>query len=141
MVAASFFARSNSVISRRTEISVSPGSVRRSIRILQLSGTMFGCVPPEIVPTFTVAATLTLAIAIGATTAVFGLVDGVLLARFPFPDPDHVLHVLESNPTSQLPILPVAPPDYLDWRAQSKAFSAIAALDFGAVTVTGEPLK
>ena len=87
---------------------------------------------------FTVAATLTLAIAIGATTAVFGLVDGVLLARFPFPGPDRVLHVLESNPASQLPVLPVSAADYLDWRAQSKAFSAIAALDFGAVTVTGD---
>jgi putative ABC transport system permease protein len=88
-------------------------------------------------PTFTIAATLTLAIAIGATTTVFGLVDGVLLARFPFPEPDHVLHVLENNPTSQLPVLPVSAADYLDWRAQSTAFSAIAALDFGAVTVTG----
>jgi predicted permease len=89
-------------------------------------------------PTFTIAATLTLAITIGATTAVFGLVDGVLLARFPFPEPDRVLHVLSRNPTSQLSVVPVSAADYLDWRAQSKAFSAIAALDFGAVTVIGE---
>ena len=89
-------------------------------------------------PAFTIAATLTLAITIGATTAVFGLVDGVLLARFPFPEPDHVLHVLASNATSQLSVLPVSAADYLDWRAQSKAFSAIAALDYGAVTVTGD---
>ena len=45
----------SAAISRRTPASVSPGNVRRSIVIAQLSGTMFGCVPPEIVPTFTVA--------------------------------------------------------------------------------------
>ena len=49
-----FFARSNAVISRRTPASVSPGSVRRSIVMAQRSGTMFGWVPPEIMPTFTV---------------------------------------------------------------------------------------
>src|ERR1035437_9834449 len=53
--AGSFFARSNAAISRRTLVSVSPGSVRRSIVIAQRSGTMFGWVPPQIVPTFTVA--------------------------------------------------------------------------------------
>ena len=50
-----FFARRNAAISRRTPASVSPGNVRRSIVMVQRSGTMFGCVPPEIVPTFTVA--------------------------------------------------------------------------------------
>ena len=50
-----FFDLSSAAISRCTPASVSPGSVRRSIEILQRSGTMFGCVPPEMVPTFTVA--------------------------------------------------------------------------------------
>ena len=50
-----FLARRKAAISRCTPASVSPGNVRRSTAILQRSGTMFGCAPPEIVPTFTVA--------------------------------------------------------------------------------------
>ena len=47
-------------------------------------------------PVFTIAATLTLAIAIGATASVFGVVDGVLLKAFPYRDPDRVLSIWES---------------------------------------------
>jgi putative ABC transport system permease protein len=88
-------------------------------------------------PTFTIAATLTLAIAIGATASVFALVDGVVLKAFPYRDPDRVLTVWESNPTGHSPKTFVGPADYLDFRAQAHAFTALAAASYMQVTMTG----
>ena len=59
-------------------------------------------------PGFTIAATLTLAIAIGATASVFGVVDGVLLKAFPYHDPERVMTLWESNPDQHLPLATVA---------------------------------
>ena len=88
-------------------------------------------------PGFTIAATLTLAIAIGATASVFGLVDGVLLKAFPYRDVGRVLAVWESSPERQFPQFPVAAANYLDWRAQNHVFSALAATRDRDFTVTG----
>ena len=87
-------------------------------------------------PGFTVAATCTLAIAIGATASVFGLVHGVLLKPFPFREPDQVFAIVSSNPVLNLPRFSASPADFIDWRAQSTAFSAISASESGDVTVT-----
>jgi len=89
-------------------------------------------------PGFTIAATLTMAIAIGATASVFSVVDGVLLKAFPYRRPDRVLAIFERNPTMHLPKFTVSPADYLDYRAQNSAFSALAAVDYAAYTVTGQ---
>lgn len=88
-------------------------------------------------PVFTIAATLTLATAIGATASVFGLVDGVLLKAFPFRDPDRVLIVFESNPVMHLPRFGMAPLNYLDFRAQNTSVTALTAWESGQSTVTG----
>jgi len=88
-------------------------------------------------PGFTIAASLTLAIAIGATAAVFGLVDGVLLKALPFHEPDRVLTIWESNLELHLPRFGVSPLNYLDFRAQNTDFTALAAWESGQVTVTG----
>jgi len=87
---------------------------------------------------FTIAATLTLAIAIGATASVFGVVDGVLLKAFPYREPDRVLTLWESNPDARLPQALVAPATYFDWRAQNHSFAALAAtvVDLMQFTVT-----
>ena len=76
---------------------------------------------------FTVAATLTLAIAIGATASVFGLVDGILLKGFPYHDPDRVLTLWESSPERHFPQATVATGTYLDWARQTTSFSKVAA--------------
>ena len=78
-------------------------------------------------PMFTIAATLTLAIAIGATASVFGVVDGVLLKAFPFRDPGCVLTLWETNPAVHQPRATVAPANYFEWEAQNHSFSAITA--------------
>ena len=88
-------------------------------------------------PLFTIAATLTLAIAIGATASVFGLVDGVLLRAFPYRDAQRVLLLWATNPGLHIPRLAVSAANYVDWEAQSKAFATLAPATFRAVTVTG----
>lgn len=88
-------------------------------------------------PMFTIAASMTLAIAIGATASVFGLVDGVLLKAFPFRDPDRVLTLWGTNPGEHLPQWTVDPADYLDWRSQNQSFTELAALEGKRFTITG----
>ena len=88
-------------------------------------------------PVFTVGALVTLAITIGATAAVFSVVDGVLLKRFPFRDVDRVLVVYEANPGLGFPGFAVAPPNYLDWRSQNTTFSMLA-LTSATLEITNE---
>lgn len=88
-------------------------------------------------PGFTLSATVTLSIAIGATASVFSVVDGVLLKAFPFRDPDRVLLITENNPGRHLLNFAVSPLDYLDYRDQNRSFAALAASRFSQATVTG----
>jgi predicted permease len=88
-------------------------------------------------PMFTIGATLTLAIAIGATASVFGVVNGVLLKAFPYRDPERVLTIWESHPDPEQRKMRFSPLDYLDFRAQSRSFVAMGAGGFGQATVTG----
>ena len=89
-------------------------------------------------PMFTVAVTITLAIAIGATASVFGLVDAVLFKAFPYHDANQLVLISESDPSANLPVLGVAPADYVDLRAQTRAFPALAAELPQQLTVTGK---
>jgi predicted permease len=88
-------------------------------------------------PGFTIAAALTLAIAIGATASVFGLVDAVLLKAFPYRDPDRVLTIWEGNAELRVPKFSVSPADFLDYQAQNRAFTTVAASVNSDAIVTG----
>ncbi len=77
-------------------------------------------------PGFTFVAVLTLALGIGATTAIFSIVNAVLLRPLPYRDPDRL--VLVFNAMGQ---------DFLRWRDQSKAFESMAAFRFGTADYTG----
>jgi putative ABC transport system permease protein len=88
-------------------------------------------------PVFTVAATLTLAIAIGATASVFGVVDGIIFRSFPYHAPEHVLVVLGTNPERHLPSFAMSATDFVDYQAQSRTFETLAAETGVRYTVTG----
>ncbi len=89
-------------------------------------------------PLFTVAATLTLSLAIGATASVFGLVEGVLLKALPYREPERVLTVWERNLDMHIPKSVVDASDFVEFRAQSTVFAELAAGVPDQVTVTGQ---
>ena len=76
-------------------------------------------------PGFAVAALLTLALAIGANTAIFSVVYGILLRPLPFADASRLIVVRETTP--RVGDVSVSYPNFQDWRAQSRAFSEMAA--------------
>jgi predicted permease len=76
-------------------------------------------------PGFTVTAVLTLALGVGATTAIFSCVYGLLLKSLPFRDASSIVALSETTP--QVPSIEATYPDYEDWRSQQSSFSQIAA--------------
>ncbi len=86
-------------------------------------------------PAFTFVAVITLALGIGANTAIFSVVNAVLLRPLPYPESDRLLllneHKVDAGPTS------VGWLNFLDWRAQSRSFEAMAAQRFDGFILTG----
>ena len=76
-------------------------------------------------PGFAAAAMLTLALAIGANTAIFSAVKGVLIAPLPYPDPDRLVRLFEESPKT--PHFPLAPADFRDYRDELQSLDGIAA--------------
>src|SRR5581483_3711806 len=81
-------------------------------------------------PGFTSVALLTLALGIGANTAIFSLVRAALLTPLPIPDPARVVLVTTDNPARDLHHIPSSVPDYMEWKA-SGVFEALGAFDDG----------
>ncbi len=75
---------------------------------------------------FTVAAVVTLALGVGATTAIFSVVHGLLLEPLPFSDAARIVNIFETHP-QVVRGAEVTYPDYLDWRTQQKSFEQLAA--------------
>ena len=88
-------------------------------------------------PVFTLVAALTLAVGIGANTAIFSLLYQVLLRPLPYANPDRLVFVWNTYPKGELAQASVSIPDYLDRRAQAPAFEAAALFAQRNVSVTG----
>jgi putative ABC transport system permease protein len=78
-------------------------------------------------PGFTLVAVLTLALGIGANSAIFSVVNGVLLKPFSFAEPEQLVVLWERCLSQGLPRMVVSPPNFADWRAQNQVFQDVAA--------------
>ena len=88
-------------------------------------------------PGFAAIAVLTLGVGMGATTAMFSLIDSVLLKPLPFRESDRLVMVWEGRPRIKQPRIEAAPSNYVDWQQQLKAFDSLAAYVNGFVNLTG----
>lgn len=89
-------------------------------------------------PGYTLITVLTLALGIGANTAIFSVVYGVLLKALPYPDPEQIVVIYESS--NKTPRMAAAYPNYLDWQARQSSFTELSArMPAGGVLTGGEP--
>src|ERR1700747_982496 len=89
---------------------------------------------------FSITAMLILGIGIGANTAIFSLVNTVLLRPMPFPEPDRLVEVLHVPPATSFPGVTrfaVSPANFLDWRALNKSFEGMSAFGSRQFALTG----
>jgi putative ABC transport system permease protein len=88
-------------------------------------------------PTFTLAVLTTLALGIGASTAIFSMLNGIVLQPLPLPDPDALVYANEVNVNPAPRTISVSWPNYLDWRARQQSFSGLALTREEPLTLTG----
>ena len=87
-------------------------------------------------PGFSITTIMTAALGIGATTAMFSLVNAVLLRPLPFPQPDGLVWLQQDDQSLGL-AEPLSYPDFFDWRSQSHSFTGMASYRNDSVTLTG----
>jgi len=88
-------------------------------------------------PGFATVAILTLALGIGATTAIFSVVNGVLLTSVPYPEPERIVRIRECNLTYGLPSFSVSPMNFSDWKTRSESFDFMTAYTTRRPAYTG----
>ncbi|MGH9939568.1 MAG: ABC transporter permease [Blastocatellia bacterium] len=88
-------------------------------------------------PGFTLIAVITLALGIGANSAIFSVVNAALLRPLPFAEPDRLARIWETNLKRDLPFFSVSAPNYVSWKEQSRTFERLAAWKFRGVNLTG----
>jgi putative ABC transport system permease protein len=86
-------------------------------------------------PGFTLIAVVTLALGIGANSAIFAVADAVLLKPLPFNDPDRLVMVWEGR--TEVERIPANPLNFADWRARNRSFTALAGIVGSGATMTG----
>jgi putative ABC transport system permease protein len=92
-------------------------------------------------PGFAAAGLVTLGLGIGANTAIFSLVQAVLLRPLPYPEPERLVQVWQTTPAA--PTQGASPANFLDWRRDARSFEALAAFEVLHRNLTGasEPLR
>ncbi|HKW97997.1 MAG TPA: ABC transporter permease [Bryobacteraceae bacterium] len=89
-------------------------------------------------PGFSIVAVATLAMGIGANTAIFSVVNAVLLEPLPFPEPERLVRVWESMPARDQHRNVVNGVNFLDWRERTRSFAAMAAMTDLPANLTGD---
>lgn len=88
-------------------------------------------------PGFTSVAVLTIALGIGANTAIFSIVNAVLLRPLPYSEPDRLVQIWEARPSKGINKFSVTPRDYTEWVKQQQCFDDAAAFRQQYFTITG----
>ena len=88
-------------------------------------------------PAFTVVAVLTLALGIGANTAIFSVVNTVLIRPLPYKDPGRLVYVWSAERARGINQSTVSIPDYLDWKKQNQVFEGMAAVSRATFNLSG----
>src|SRR5262249_38077086 len=88
-------------------------------------------------PTFTIVAILTLALGVGTNTAIFSIVNAVLLRSLPFRDPDRLVRIYFNNPGVGLRGVRFSVPEFDDLRAQTDVFEDVSVIVYGPTNLTG----
>lgn len=89
-------------------------------------------------PGFLIAVVITLALGIGANSAIFSMINGLMLKPLPYPDGDRLVAVYNTYPKMGLPNAGVSIPDYLDRRDRAEAFESVAMYTWNAMNLTGQ---
>ena len=88
-------------------------------------------------PVFTIATVMTMSLTIGANTAIFSVVNTVLIRAMPFASPDRLMQVAEKNDKLNLSNFAASVLNYLSWKDQQRSFTDLAAIGGGIYTLTG----
>jgi putative ABC transport system permease protein len=88
-------------------------------------------------PVFTIAVVLTVALGIGANTAIFSVVNAVMLRPMPFAEPDRLYWVAERNDKLNLATFSASVLNYLSWKEQARSFEQLGAAGFASFNLTG----
>ncbi len=89
-------------------------------------------------PGFTAIAVFTLALGIGANTAIFSFVNSLLLQSLPYPEPDKLVRLYETIPDRDAWTVPIAPVAYIEWQKQATLFESLGAVNNGDRNATFE---
>src|SRR4029453_4795779 len=80
-------------------------------------------------PGFPMARLLTVALGVGGATAMFTVVNGVVLRPLPYPDAGRIVRVWSAHPERGLPFFSVSPPDAIDWAGQARTLASLGAFE------------
>ena len=124
--------RSHCVETRRTERS--RGARRERLRGM-LRDVRYAVRTLMRAPGFSVVVVITLALGIGANTAIFSVVNGVLMRPMGFAEPERLAVIWETNPAAGADVTPSSVPTFLDWRNESVSFSSLTAYQWASITL------
>ncbi len=87
-------------------------------------------------PGFTLVAVMTLALGIGANTAIFSIVNAVLLRSLPYPEPDRLTQIWETFRPQDVMVTSISPHNFADWQRENQSFERLASYSYATFTLT-----